>query len=156
MSLEDWYIVKEEIYYSDGSWRDIYVPGTAQDDWLKWIDFINQNYSVSFYNGQTQQTETSIKKEVVIEYWERKTDFPNGTTIKLGSILVKCHFFVIQEIENDIDPKEIETIEDHYNLVSYLINISKLLNKSVILTAENQRDLVYISVDKDNVKINVQ
>jgi hypothetical protein len=91
----------------------------------------------------------------VIEYWERKTDFPNGTTIKLGSILVKCHFFVIQEIENDIDPKEIETIEDHYNLVSYLINISKLLNKSVILTAENQRDLVYISVDKDSVKINV-
>jgi hypothetical protein len=63
---------------------------------------------------------------------------------------------MVQEIENDIDPKEIETVEDHYNLVSYLTNISKLLNKSVILTAENQRDLVYISVDKDNVKINVQ
>ncbi|MEI9943768.1 MAG: hypothetical protein WDN26_06050 [Chitinophagaceae bacterium] len=156
MSLTDWYKIKEAIYYSDGSWRDIYVLDTTQDDWSKWVDLLNQKYSIEFYNGQTQQTEPSINKQVVFGHWERKTDFLNGATIKLENIAVKCHFFTTQEIENDIDPREIETIEDHYRIVNYLIDISKLLNKTVILTAENQRDLIYITVDRDNVNVSVE
>ena len=156
MTLADWHILKEDIYYRDGSWRDIYVPAATQDDWSKWIDLVNQKYPVEFYNGQTQLTEVFINKSVVFHYWNRKTDFLNGATIKLGSIAVKCHFFTTQQIENDIDPGEIKTIEDHFRVVDYLIEISRLLNQIVILTAENQSDLVYISVEKHHVKINVK
>jgi len=156
MNLTDWNEIKDEVYYWDGSWRDIYVLGTTQDDWNKWIELVNQNYQVEFYNGQTQQKEDRINRQVVFDYWTGKTDLLNDATIKLGSIIIKCHFFTDQEIENDIDPREIDTIEDHQRLMSYLIDISKALNKMVILTAENEQETVYISVDGDNVVSNAK
>jgi hypothetical protein len=154
MNQTDWHKIKEQVYYWDGSWRDIYVLGTTQDDWSKWIDLINGKYSVAFYNGQTEQSETFINKNVVFDYFNGKTDLLNNATITLGNIMVKCYFFTDQEIENDIDPREVDTIEDHHRLMSYLIDISKALNKTVVLTAENEQETIYISVDGDNVTLN--
>lgn len=156
MNSNDWHKIKEEIYYSDGSWRDIYVFGTTKDDWGRWIDLINQKYTVEFYNGQTQKTEAAINKEVVFDYWDRKTDLLNGAAVTVGNISVKCHFFTPTEIENDIDPKEIATLADHNQIISYLVDVSSTLNKTVVLTAENQRDVGYIVINTDKVQINVQ
>ena len=155
MTSRDWYTIKEEIYYYDGSWRDIYVLDTTRDDWAKWIELINKKYVVEFYNGRTQRTETAINKQMVFDYWERKTDLSNDAVIRIGGITLKCHFFISKEIENDFDPSEIETIEDHNRVMSYLTDVSKLLSKTVLLTAENQRDLPYVIAEGDNLKMNV-
>jgi hypothetical protein len=156
MELTDWHKIKEQVYYWDGSLRDIYVLGTTQDDWSKWIGLINQKYPVEFYNGQTEQSEATINMNVVFDYFNGKTDLLNSATVTLGNIIIKCHFFTEQEIENDIDPREVDTIEDHHRLVSYLVDISKVLNKTVVLTAENEQETVYILADGDNVKLNAE
>ena len=154
MNENEWYKIREEVYYRDGSLRDIYVLDTTRDDWSKWIDLINEKYSVEFYNRQTEKSEAMINKNIVFDYFNRKTDLLNSATITLGKIMVKCHFFTDQEIENDIDPGEIDTIEDHYRLISYLTDISKALSKTVVVTAENQQAIVHISVEGENVKLN--
>jgi hypothetical protein len=48
-----------------------------------------------------------------------------------------CHFFDDTEIENDIDPRDFESPIDHDRVVSYLKDISILLNKEVFVTDEN-------------------
>jgi hypothetical protein len=155
MDPREWYKIKEEVYYWDGSWRDIYVLETSQEDWRNWIDLVNHNYSVQFYNGQTQQTETAIDKKTVFDYQQHKTDLTSSAVIKAKRITVNCRFFSVQQIENDIDPREIKTIEEHQELIDYLKAMSERLSKPVVLTAENQPDMVYIIVENDKVKINI-
>ncbi|WP_293304826.1 hypothetical protein [Pedobacter sp. UBA5917] len=136
----NWETLRKKIYYIDGSLRDIYVKNTNIEDWEKWIDLINTGYKVAFYNGQSGETESQIDKSTVFDYWNGKSDLLSGVTIHLEGILIKCHFFGGDEIENDITPLEINSIEDHNRLVSYLKDVSVCLGKEVMLTPENYLD----------------
>jgi hypothetical protein len=60
-----------------------------------------------------------------------------------------------EEIENDITPKEVNSLDDHNKLLEYMKGLSKVLNKQVILTPENQPNFILISVDNNIVKINI-
>lgn len=71
----NWDALRREVYYIDGSFRDIYVFETSRRDWEKWVDFVNDNYSVTFYNGLTDKEEQQINKEVVFDFWNGKTEF---------------------------------------------------------------------------------
>jgi hypothetical protein len=151
----DWKSLKEKIYYLDGSLRDIYVKDTTRNDWEKWIDLVNNNYSVEFYNGQTEKRENRIDKNIVFDYWERKTDILGNATIKLDTIIIKCYFFIEQQIENDIAPAEINSIDDHNKLLSYLKDVSKVLDKKVFLTPESYSgdEPQLITVERNEVSI---
>jgi hypothetical protein len=46
-------------------------------------------------------------------------------------------------------------MDDHNKLMDYMTRLSKVLNKTVVLTPENKSDFVLISVDKDEIKINL-
>ena len=149
-----WQTVKDKIYYCDGSLRDIYVLNTTQEDWQKWIHLVNENYSVEFYDGQTEKIEPIIDSKIALDYLEGKIDSWVNATIKLDAVLVKCYFFA-DEIENDIDPREVTSIEDHIRLIDYMVAVSKCLNKPVILTGETSKDIIHITVDKDNVAVDI-
>ncbi len=155
MNPGDWYKLKERVYYWDDfeQWRDMYILHTTKEDWSNWIDLVNQLYPVEFYNGQTMQTTFSIDKQIVFDYLEGKTNLLNGAVIKVGRIHVKCHFFSLSEIENDIDPREVENEEDHESLMEYLKEISRRLSKPVLLTEENIPEDVLIKVENDEVTV---
>ncbi|CAM3989449.1 MULTISPECIES: hypothetical protein [Flavobacterium] len=147
MNIEN---LQKEVYFEDdGMLRDIYVLNTTKDDWKKWVEIVNEKYVVDFYNGQTEKIEGKINFETVLDVWTGKTDKLNEATIKLDAIDIKCHFFTDEEIENDIDPIQIKTIEDHNKLMDYLRTISKAINKRVILTPENIREVVLIDIDRE-------
>jgi hypothetical protein len=76
-------------------------------------------------------------------------------TVYIDNIQVNAHFFTDEEIENDITPNEINSMDDHNKLMDYMTRLSKVLNKTVVLTPENKSDFVLISVDKDEIKINL-
>jgi hypothetical protein len=156
----NWKYLKEEIYFCDGSLRDIYVLNTSREDWQKWIDFVNGNYGIEFHycdHKGNRLTSEKIISKYVFNSWDRINDFTNDVTIKIGDIIVKCHFFCEEEIENDIDPNEVKTIEDHYLVINYLKSISKILDKEVILTIENYSvvgDEKLIIVNDEQVFVN--
>ncbi len=145
--MDNWQALKKNIYFEDGSWRDIYIENTNQDDWLKWIAFINENYSVSFYNGPTQQIEPRIDPEVVTAYWANEHEYGCSATIYSAGISIKAHFFSPEEIENDIDPKDIKSLEDHYTIIHYLRQLRDLTGKTVCLTEENSKDRPLWKID---------
>lgn len=150
-----WHELKEKIYFEDGSWRDIYAFDINSEDWKKWCDFVNENYDVEFFSAETNQKSDSIDFSIVEKFWSRESKFLNSATVKIGEINIKCHFFGQDEFENDISPKEINSLENHLKLVKYLKEVSRIFNKRVFLTEENVSRIVLLEIFGSEVLINV-
>ncbi len=151
----DWKLLREKIYYLDGSLRDIYVRDTGRDEWETWINFVNNKYQIEFIIEGSDEKFNQIDKNIVFNYWDSEDKLALNCAIKLGDLIIKCYFFGEDEIENDITPLEINTIEDHNNLLDYLKSVSLLLNKRVILCEESysKDPTELIVVDNENVQL---
>ncbi len=155
----DWNTLREKIYYLDGSFRDIYVLNTTRKDWEEWIDMVNNNYCVKFYTEEMEEVKNAIDKSLVFDFWDKKTVLSNRVSIFLDSIVINCFFACEQEIDNDIIPKEINTIDDHDKLMNYLKNVSKTLDKQVVMTPESiypNDNPNLIIVEKEETIINLE
>jgi len=150
----NWIELKDKIYYCDGSLRDIYVLQTNIEDNKKWTDFVNENYTVKWFNGLAQTDERKIDFEVIKGYFNGEHKLCSSASIFIDKIQINNHFFIDTEIENDISPKEIKSIDDHNKLIRYMTELSKVLDKKVILTPENEVETILISVNKDEITIN--
>jgi hypothetical protein len=147
----NWEEVKKSVYYLDGSLRDIYVQNASENDWVTWMNFVNKNYQISMHVFETDERHNKINIEMILDYWKGKLDNCSTATIYLDDIKVNTHFFSNLEIENDITPTEVNSFEDHKKLLKYLIEVSKLLTKTIILTAENSTETILLQVDGDEI-----
>ena len=123
---------------------------TDKSDWRKWIDYVNQNYTIQWYNGKTANEESQINYDVINEYWNGNGDLCVIAKIFIDKIQINCHFFSDLEIENDIDPREFNSIDDHNKLMKYIEDLASILNKDVILTPENEQDIIVMLVSNNN------
>jgi hypothetical protein len=151
----NWTDLKNTIYYWDGSWRDIYVHGTNMTDWKKWTDYVNANYKVDWFNGKTNKNEARIDFSVIEEYWNGNHDFCSTAKVLMDTIQINAHFFVDKKLENDIDPREFNSIDDHNKLLKFMTDLSILLDKQVILTPENDPETILIKVDRNKTEFAV-
>lgn len=148
----NWTDLKSSIYYWDGSWRDIYIRRTNITDWKKWVDHVNNYYLLDCYNGKTKTHENQIDFKVIEEFWSGEHDLCSSAKIFIEKVQINVHFFDSTEMENDIDPREFNSIDDHNKLVKYMADISKLLNKTLILTPENEQETILFKVDGDKIE----
>lgn len=144
----NWHELKKQVYFEDRSFRDIYVFNINLDDWKKWCDFVNQKYEIEFIDKENDKKENSIDFAEIEKNWTEENQFAKLATIKVGKININCHFFVAEEFENDILPKEFESIEDHKIFTEYLMSISEIFDRRVYVTCENSPDLVLLEVFK--------
>lgn len=146
-----WAFLKENVYFWDGSWRDIYIQNINSSDWAKYIEFVNQKYPIKWYNEKTELEHSKIDFEPIRRFWEGDRELCSTAKIFLDDLQVNCHFFDKSEIENDIDPREFNTMEHHDKLMKYLTEVSNLLKKPVIITPENFAEIVLIRIDGNEV-----
>ncbi len=66
----DWKLLREKIYYLDGSLRDIYVRDTGRDEWETWINFVNNKYQIEFIIEGSDEKFNQIDKNIVFNYWD--------------------------------------------------------------------------------------
>lgn len=152
----NWKDLKDKRYYWDGSWRDIYVHESTRNDWENWINLVNANYKIDWYNGKTERDENKIDYNVILDYWNGMRDYCSTVKVFIDNIQINAHFFDDTEIENDIDPREIISIDDHNRVIDFMTKLSKVLNKPVILSPEKCPDIVLIKVLGDNISINIK
>ena len=95
----EWTELKNKIYYWDGSWRDIYVSGTNVSDWKKWVDYVNDNYQVDWFNGKTSGDEKKIDFTTIEEYWAGNHDLCSTAKIFIDNVQINAHFFDNAELE---------------------------------------------------------
>jgi len=137
------------IFEPDGSLRDIYVQDISIDEWHKLIDFLNSNYKLRYGITGDCRDSNQIDKDYIIEYLTDNTGELEckSVTIYIEGVNINCHFFLPDQIEFDIDPKEIKSIDDYKKVEGFMISVSKTLRNQVILTGENEIKLPLIKID---------
>lgn len=137
------------IFEPDGALRDIYVQEVSLNDWRKVIDLINQNYKVNYGDTGEYKDTNQIDKDYVIEYLTDETGEieSKSASISLGKIWINCHFFLEDQIEFDIDPKEVKSIEDFELIEDFMLEISKSIDNQITLTDENNPKFPLIKID---------
>ncbi|MFN3195662.1 MAG: hypothetical protein ACE364_06935 [Chlorobiota bacterium] len=140
----------EWIFRPDGSLRDIYIQDTTIDDWNNLLDLLNDMYSVVFYSENSPNGIQKIDKKWVIENFKNNSGLRNYLKISIENININCHFFLVDEIEFDLDPNEINSIDDYYLLESFMKEISKLLEKQITLTEEDEPEFPLLKIDSVN------
>ncbi|MFC4323231.1 hypothetical protein [Litchfieldia salsa] len=144
--------VLNEVFYVDGSLRDIYVFNVSLSDWQKLFDWIRLSpWEVIFYkDGQV----TLYKGTDVAKFFEEKES--NGIhlmSININGVLVNCHFFSESEIEFDIDPKQVNSMSDANIVFEFMKKLSKMLGKESILTEENTPEYPLVTSESDGTLI---
>ena len=141
----------EWIFEKDGALRDIYVQNATISDWEKVVDLLNSEYELTF--GVYE--DNLIDK---IDFGFVKTMFADETgeletksaTVDLNGIVVKCYFFLENQIEFDINPTEIKTESDFNKITDFMKSISSKLEKQITLCGENQPEFPLIKIDSKN------
>ncbi len=134
------------IFKPDGSLRDIYVQDITIREWEKLIDHLNDNFILTF-SGKNK-----IDKKYVIDYLQDTSGEMESKSliIHLGQIKVNCYFFLSGQIEFDIEPKEIKSIEDFEQISNFMTSISDILQEQITLSAESQPEFPLFKVDTKN------
>ncbi|WP_157209271.1 hypothetical protein [Mariniflexile maritimum] len=149
-TLRNWKNIKW-IFEKDGALRDIYVQNATISDWERVVELLNSEYKLTFGVYEDNLTDK-------IEFEYVKTMFADETgeletksaTIDLNGIVVKCYFFLENQIEFDINPTEIKTESDFNKITDFMKSVSAKLEKQITLCGENQPEFPLIKIDTKN------
>ena len=133
------------IFEPDGALRDIYVQDVGQSDYRKLINLLNSQYKLKFGGEYSNQ----IDFDYIQKMWNDETGKieTKSLTINLEGITVKSHFFIPEQIEFDIQPRQISQLSDFDKVLNFMENISKVVGKQVTLTNENRIEFSLIKID---------
>ncbi|QSB28639.1 hypothetical protein [Flavobacterium sp. CLA17] len=143
------------IFEPEGSLRDIYIKNVRAEDWIVLIDHLNQNYNIRYGPSIEKNSINKIDKEYILQYFSDETAEmeTKSASIFIDKIMINLHFFSDEEIEFDIDPKEINSNIDLKTIIGFMNDMSQILKKEVILTGEGESEYALITVDYGSKKI---
>jgi hypothetical protein len=139
----------KEAFEWDGSLRDIYIHDTTLNDWQIFIDLIRHGrYNFSFVTGDNS---SSLPDNVQGVFNQQETSL---LSISINGMMANCHFFGIEEIELDIDPREVVSEENFRDLMDFISSLGQALAKQVRITTENlpNRPLFLFEPENNEVK----
>ena len=139
------------IFEKDGALRDIYVQNATISDWKKVIDLLNSDYKLTFGVYEDNLTNKIDFRYVKTMFAEETGELETkSATINLDGIVVKCYFFLIDQIEFDINPSEIHSELELKEVINFMKTISTELGKQITLCEENQPEFPLIKIDSKN------
>jgi len=130
----EWSRIVRDVFYLDGSLRDIYVLGTSEHDWQAMLAYLRVSpYPLEYLvDGEMRPL-----PEHVAEIFALTEDHFVVLQIDRARLGLKCHFFTPQQIECDLDPKDFQDEQYVSSLLDFMRSIGRAVNKPIILTGEN-------------------
>ena len=132
----------------DGAWRDIYVVGANLEDWQCLLDELiaSMPHDIDFYI-QGNKVSSAPSAKVI---FERRHETSTLLQVTLGKVHLNCHFFCEEEIEFDLDPREMKSDEDLQAVKAFMRTLANVTNKPAILTHENDQEAVILTVQPES------
>lgn len=122
----------------DGSLRDLYVQSMDLRHWRLFDTFVHQNKSVYSFDGNPAKFPGS---EAVFANREGH----HILSLMLGSLSINCHFFVPEQLELDISPREVLGTIEHDAVLKFVEQLSETLGLPVDVTPENSETAPFIT-----------
>jgi hypothetical protein len=134
---KDQVIEPNELWECDGSLRDVYIDRTDMSDWCALIEVAGRHPYTYSFDGVPGELPTP------------HSIFANRTgshllAVNVGNASINCHFFVPEEIELDIDPRQVTDLATHELVLKLLAELSSEIGKDLSITAENSPDAKYL------------
>ncbi len=140
----------EEAFDCEGSLRDIYVESISRDDWNKFLKLAKSDkYRPSFWiNGGPALIPSNLN-----ELFYPQMDASLLLEIDVSGVKLNCHFFLDNELELDLDPREVTSDEKAEAILAFMSQLGRVLGREVVMTAENRSTAVIFRYDPsvDNV-----
>lgn len=124
--------IYKEIFKPDGgALLDIYVFGTTPKDWRAFWDYVSTHYKTTYLEDG---------RENPLPRFDQITDRHKVASISLqihlSGVRVICHIFLLDRIEMDVLPEDVNTPEKAKSVFEFMLTIARLLDKEVFLTPE--------------------
>lgn len=132
----EWRLVAPDFAF-DGSWRDIYVLDTTLSDWQVALDRLRQFEPAPIYRVDGEARAIPDRAE---DAFETRASAVALLSFSIGKAVLNCHFFAVDEIEFDLDPREIGDSDQFETLVGFMGLLGELTGKVVLLTPENFKE----------------
>lgn len=128
----------------DGTWRDIYVLGTTITDWQRVLDLLNDQTpnALTFYVDGGEPPSAPSAGLI----FERREETSMLLQVTAGNVHLNCHFFCEEEIEFDLDPRELRGEQDLQAVLAFMGVLANGTGKPAILTHENAQEAVILTV----------
>lgn len=123
----------------DGSLPDIVVWSTTLLDWKKFLTFARTSYRME-YLVDLKPRDLESDPAVI---FETRARVPVLLKVFIDHLQLNCHFFDPSWIELDLDPREVETHEDEQRILGFLREVGDMLQKTVLLVAEGDPEIVH-------------
>ncbi len=130
-----------DLWLVDGSLRDIYVLNTVADDWDALLTLAKAHPHEYRRDGVTQSLPGRT-------YLFQDRDHSHLLSVLAGSVRINCHFFVPEEIELDIDPREITGPEEHLAVLQFIEGLAGATGKDAVVTPENTPDIMLLHYEQ--------
>jgi hypothetical protein len=136
----DWQRIAPDFEW-DGTWRDIYVFGTDLLDWQRVLDALRTWDPAPTLAIGGQPAPVPDKVENIFAEARQQGAL---LSVKVSSALVKCHFFDHDEIEFDLDPREVAGPTQLEGFERFMGLLGRATGKPVVMTMENIREAVIL------------
>lgn len=137
-----WETVQGE-FYCDGSWRDIYVFGTNRADWQTMLNTLRASpYQVRYFRDR----QPADLPQDAADAFPGPDECDRMLSVTFSGVLANCFFFTEDEIEFDIDPREVKGQEELDALFGFMHRLADAVDKEAVLTPENMREIVIFRV----------
>lgn len=139
----DWSQIASD-FCLDGSLRDIYILDTSRDDWARVWDVLTIDpRKIEFkVNGELATPPT-----LVDEVFRLQETSSVLATYALGKQRLNCHFFTEEEVELDLDPRDIDGMVEVEQLATFLVTLGTATSREVRLTPENEPETIIACYD---------
>ncbi|WP_439539547.1 hypothetical protein [Sphingomonas sp.] len=116
---------------------DIYIFDTSLDDWASiWSVLLADSDHLSF----TVDGEPATPPLDVAEAFQLGRNHSVCGSYAVGKQRVNCHFFLEEEVEFDLDPRDVDGPAEADRLAEFITILGRATSKEVRLTPENGPD----------------
>ncbi len=135
------------------SWRDIYLSDCDMAAWQRMLDGLRTaNYGMEYFRcGQAAELPTDAAQA-----------FPQPgrcdclLSVRFSGVLANCHFFTPDEIEFDIDPREVKGQDQLDALLGFIRCLAESVGKDAMMTPENCPEIVIFRVRPGQARVEYQ
>jgi hypothetical protein len=100
-------------------------------DWQLLLDDLAAKY-VSVYSEDG--VATSLPRATAL--WQKKNDKSLSLEVLLGGFTINCHFFDDSQVQFNLLPEDVDSLEKAETVFGFMKELSLLLHKEVLLTPE--------------------
>jgi hypothetical protein len=135
--------IVSEVFFRDGSLRDIYILDCGLADWEIAAAFLDREYELRFDGAWTGGR---FPSPIAGLFLRSASSAATLLEISLGEVILCCHFFSEEEIEFDLNPNAVTDIRKAEEVLNFMRGLAGATGKDVILTPENMRKRAMLRV----------